>query len=457
MGHTFQHSHLPDPFGSALTQLTPRLFKFCTKLHYLSSTDWPSDSPVQCASRDDVPIKLLQKGDRESTLWWDTVGKLISLQLKQARYSETAQEKSLDFFQESVLPYMGSFPTHDSPRKWKSFMTDDHTPIELSWDWGNGIKAPRIRYSIDPNSLESGTPKDPTNLHAAKRYYEDVIKRIEGVNTTWHEHFTQCFDTFETSSRERTGRTSRVFYAFDVRENGDTIPKAYFFPRYLHTPTDPESSVWNTVTNAITSAPFASPDNLQALDVLSSFFKTEPRTTIEMLSIDLLDPKSSRVKIYFRSRSPDCASIAHNMTLGGRITDPTHLAGVRNLLNLWRRLFDLSEGEEVGEKAHETAGVLYYTDFRLGDAMPKIKIYIPVRHFARSDERVVEALLGHLEESRARGENMEAYSEVLRQSFSEKAMREESGVHTYLGCSIAADGSLQLISYINPQVHKMGV
>jgi len=38
---------------------------------------------------------------------------------------------------------------------------------------------------------------------------------------------------------------------------------------------------------------------------------------------------------------------------------------------------------------------------------------------------------------------------------SHDALGSESGIHTYIGCSICEDGTLRLISYLNPQSDKM--
>ena len=48
-------------------------------------------------------------------------------------------------------------------------MTDNHTPVEFSWDWGCANDEPTVRYSIEPIGCNAGTPKDPLNEHAAAR------------------------------------------------------------------------------------------------------------------------------------------------------------------------------------------------------------------------------------------------------------------------------------------------
>jgi hypothetical protein len=43
------------------------------------------------------------------------------------------------------------------------------------------------------------------------------------------------------------------------------------------------------------------------------------------------------------------------------------------------------------------AGILYNMEFRLGSEIPKVKVYIPVGHYARSDWHVLMALNGYMQ------------------------------------------------------------
>lgn len=133
-----------------------------------------------------------------------------------------------------------------------------------------------------------------------------------------------------------------------------------------------------------------------------------------MLSIDLIKPQDSRIKAYFRSRKTDCESLPQNMTLNHRISKDSYNKGLQKLVQLWNRVFDLSEDEELREDLHETVGVLYYTDFRLGDRMPKVKVYIPVRHFAINDDKIASSIIEYFEEI-GQDQYTLAYREVLKE------------------------------------------
>jgi DMATS type aromatic prenyltransferase len=173
------------------------------------------------------------------------------------------------------------------------------------------------------------------------------------------------------------------------------IAKAYFFPGYKATST--RKPVWNTIVEAVTTAPDCTLDNLHALHVLGDFLASEDKTTIEMLAIDLVQPAASRVKIYFRSQATDFPSVARIMTCNVQYRDIACSRGAKSLRGLWKLLFDHNDEGPLPEVAHRTAGVLYYADFRLGDNAPNIKIYIPLRHYASSDASILNGLTTYLE------------------------------------------------------------
>lgn len=69
----------------------------------------------------------------------------------------------MEFYYRFVVPNLGPPPTLiESPNLWRSFMTDDFTPIEFSWDWGNvdSMTDRRVRFSVEPISYDAGTFKD---------------------------------------------------------------------------------------------------------------------------------------------------------------------------------------------------------------------------------------------------------------------------------------------------------
>jgi len=189
------------------------------------------------------------------------------------------------------------------------------------------------------------------------------------------------------------------------------MTKAYFFPETKARMSG--QSTWEVLSKAITSAPHCCASNTKALDVLSHFLNQEvPALRIELLAIDLLKPEASRIKIYFRSQATDFATVVRIMSLNGLLNTPNFHRGINQLRDLWTELFDLENGESLPHVEHRTAGILYYADFRLGDQVPGVKIYIPVRHYAKSDHKVLD-VLGKFLRNRGQGQFFEDYERAM--------------------------------------------
>lgn len=151
------------------------------------------------------------------------------------------------------------------------------------------------------------------------------------------------------------------------------------------------------ISQAIVAAPYCRPDKLKALSVFQEFATDclRPMPEMGMLAIDLVDPIASRLKIYFRIRETSFSSVQHTMTLGNRIETPELVRGLRNLKPLWDAVLERNgfpEDAALPQIDHRTAGILYNVEFHLGSAVPQVKIYIPVRHYAGSDQKIMHGL-----------------------------------------------------------------
>ena len=328
--------------------------------------------------------------------WWRTSGYALAVLLSHAGYSSHVQYQNLEFFAVMVAPHLGAAqksPLDEKP--WKSFMTDDGNPIELSWDWHTGTKSPTIRFSIEPVGLHAGTPIDPENRYAASEFRQALLRSRVGANFEWYDHFNEQFDchgTVDTSAQE--GHLSQSFFAFDLANAGITS-KAYFFPGFKARAKGQMNLT--VISQAIATAPLCTPDKLKALSVFQEFATDflKPMPEVDMLAIDLVDPRASRLKIYFRVRETSFSSVQYTMTLGNRIGTPELVEGLRNLKRLWDAVLERNsfpKDAPLPNTDHRTAGILYNVEFHLGSAVPKVKIYIPVRHYASSDEKVMHGL-----------------------------------------------------------------
>lgn len=328
--------------------------------------------------------------------WWRTSGYALAVLLSHAGYSSRVQYQNLEFFAVVVAPSLGAAPKPPLDAKpWKSFMTDDGNPIELSWDWHTGTKSPTIRFSIEPVGLHAGTPIDPENRYAASEFRQALLRSPVGANFEWYDHFNKQFDcrgTVDAPAQE--GHSSQSFFAFDLAD-GVITSKAYFFPGFKARATGQMNLT--VISQAIVTAPYCTPDKLKALSIFQEFttdyLKQMPE--MDMLAIDLVDPMASRLKIYFRIRETSFSSVQNTMTLGNRIRTPELVRGLQNLKRLWDAVLERNgfpEDAPLPKIGHRTAGILYNVEFHVGSTVPKVKIYIPVRHYASSDKNIMHGL-----------------------------------------------------------------
>ncbi|KAI1288714.1 tryptophan dimethylallyltransferase-domain-containing protein [Xylaria venustula] len=384
-------------------------------------------------------------------LWYQHVGKALGVLLFNAGYSYDAQYRSLAFFMKLIAPNLGIFHIDACTSSWHSFMTDDGSPLELSWDWGTSDSQPTIRYSIEPIGQKAGTTLDPLNLIVGPVFEDQLVQLLQNLSLEWFHHFQEFFKGLDDDGQELVDlqdHNTSVFYAFDLTDT-DTVAKVYFFPK-SRAIAHKESNL-EVLVQAIRSAPYSTDSNLNALTTFVEFSSDIASAGLEyeMLAIDLIDPLESRIKIYFRCRETTFDSVAKIMTLGGRICNPNLHRGLGDLRELWGALFGVCGDHPLKEVHHRTGGMLYNVEFRLGDLCPVAKIYLPVRHYSSSDGAVIRGI-DKFFQSRRRGAYMKAYKDVMTTLFGSEELATRSGAQTYVGCSIRPNGALRLVSYFKP-------
>jgi DMATS type aromatic prenyltransferase len=342
--------------------------------------------------------------------WWNSSGAFFAQLLSSASYSAEAQSAALAFFLNQVIPYLGPTGRMTTIHPWKSFMTDDGTPIEFSWDWTTRSSLPKIRYSIEPCDY-TGHSGNSSNALAVRSFRNVVAANIPGADFTWFDHFATLIAGPRTLDNEMDSPPNSIFYAFDCIDR-NMVAKAYYI---LRSEKEVTGSVnWAVIARTIYSAPGCSRNNLPAMDALEAFFHQDSdHFDIEMLAFDLLKPQNSRVKIYFRSRRTSFSSIEQAMTLNRRLKDKSTIKGLQALRALWNEIFGVKNDEELPLVVHRTAGILYYVELKLGNPVPSVKLYIPVRHYAASDHAVVASLGRYLCNNGAQ-EKFACYTQVLK-------------------------------------------
>ncbi|KAG6354294.1 hypothetical protein INS49_004899 [Diaporthe citri] len=375
--------------------------------------------PVELSIWHQVNSELESPTNIHQRFWWSRhSGKVLAVLLHYARHPPELQYRDLKFFAEVVAPYLGV--SHEAgvvggTSPWPSFVTDDGTPVELSWDWGTRDSLPTIRYAIEPIGLRAGTSLDPHNLAVGPAFQDQLARSLPEMGLELFRHFISFFNGHVNPERGAKGddgdRPSSIFYAFDLA--AEITAKVYFFPKMRATAFG--QSNLEVIMQAIHTTPGVSNEDLEAFAVFRDFASDPVNIGLEyeMLATDLISLTKSRFKIYLRCRDTSFNSVINIMTLGGRIRRSNLYSGLVDIHQLWKGLFGARPLDQpLGHKTHRTAGMIYNVEFRLGDTVPVTKIYLPVRHYSSSDAAVIQGLNDYFQD-RQRGKYMPDYVKAM--------------------------------------------
>jgi DMATS type aromatic prenyltransferase len=325
--------------------------------------------------------------------WWESTALLVGEMMEKAGYDVHLQYQHLIRYHQYVLPLLGPRPKRDGSAFWKSFMTDDFTPIETSFNFDSGKRL--VRLSIEPIGHSAGTILDPFNQAVVAKAVQN-LKRFDPnadfqwFNTLVDELFVREENYFKVQEAiPKTEARSQFFVAFDL-EKANAGAKAYFMPtlKAIETGT-PNLQLTSKVMNRLHSSKTPLKDAYGTIEdyILSQPVEAMPR--IEIIATDCVTPTKSRVKLYIRTRYTSFSKVRDVYTLGGRLNDPTTHEGVATLKGLWYSLLslpaDYPEEDELPFTDHRTAGTLFNFELKPGNPLPQPKVYVPVRHYGRSD------------------------------------------------------------------------
>ncbi|KAG6324390.1 hypothetical protein E4U22_002134 [Claviceps purpurea] len=335
-------------------------------------------------------------------LWDEDIGAMLVSMMRLAGYSEQSQKTHRIFFQEQVARSLGPYPTtYPHQSAWESFMTDDHTPVEMSWSWSGNTPTPVVRYAAEPISWHAGTASDPLNSEATTECLASTAPLAPSLDLRWYRHFLKHLVADDSDGQhDMTDHLSQEFIAFDLDKDSMTV-KYYFLPT-LKSLACGKTNL-ELMEESILSLPEADEAVRSSLKVLTTYIRAYPQDEqpqAEIFAVDCVNPANSRLKIYVRSRKTTFDSMLEMMTLGGQTPDLTQDA-IDSLRELWCACFALPNNPSVTSKPlrskeHRTGGLLYYFELRPGAALPTSKVYLPVRHYGKTDDQIARGLSSYL-------------------------------------------------------------
>lgn len=411
-------------------------------------------------------IRTLDNGllplDSDSDFWWRTTGYMLAHLLQQAGYNIHAQYACLLFYRTTIAPSLGARPNNAGrPSKWRSYTTDDFSPIEYSWNWGSHGTKPQIRFAIEAIGSETGSLIDPFNQSKSIEMISKLSAKTQPqIDLTLFNHL---WDTLLVSSKDAAliderassnSHRSSLFIACEL-DNSSSMVKAYFMPmlRALETNQSRTQVVARSV-RSLGETCFGL--RYPALDTLIQFMERDPmgsQTEVEMVSVDCIDPKESRIKVYIRHPSTSWDSIRTMFTMNGQIKVSTD--DLEELSQFRRFIFglghDLCDTDELPKVEHSTAGTLYCFYAKEGDKLPTPKLYLAAKHYGRNDQSIANGL-GQYFGQRNKGEYVDKYKSVLEQISNHRSLETQRGIHTYIACR-CTDSGLNVTSYLSPEIY----
>lgn len=371
----------------------------------------------------------------------------------------------MEFYYSVIIHALGPRPTPDGrPQGWQSFMTDDFTPIEFSWNWGNveGRIEPKVRFSIEAIGNEAGTPADPWNQTATIDLVGQLKFILPYLDLQWFDNLSRRLvsDNKNDVSAKRLklqGHRSSLFLAFEFV---DRTPKMKVYTLPLVRATQTSKSVSTIISDTLSSiaqgeaALSAAHQLIKFLETGAKNLRLEPL----IVAFDCVMPSSSRIKLYARSSDTNFASVEAIMAT---FYEPNNIkTGLGELRQLWRLTFGLDNGFCSGEKlpfkGHCTSGILYCFEVRPGHIEITPKVYLPVKHYGRNDLDIAQGLATFLRSRNTDPEQMvEHYLQFLHETCTYRSLSSACGLQTYISCSIR-NGSLDITSYLSPEVYHKG-
>lgn len=330
--------------------------------------------------------------------------------LSLANYSRSRHQHHLQFFYHQVVPFLKleSLTTEENAKTicFPSFMTDDSTPIELSWNWkSSGSSYPQVRYSIEPMSISIHPGNVAERVRASLSFISSVARYLPSADRQWFELLARELTYVNCSSSSSNcglgHDISQFFFAFDLRDDGEAgceTLKAYVIPT-IRARLEGCSNL-DLVSRAIPRLVPNDSSMRSAYRCLTSYLGSLPleaQPELELVGFDCVAPVKSRLKVYLRTRMTSFNHVVDVLTLGGTLSidkKEEFKRSISSLKALWNLVLDLqpetSSSQPLPENSERTGGLLFYFEMCPGSYVLQPKVYIPVRHSGKNDETVAK-------------------------------------------------------------------
>lgn len=433
-----------------------------------------------CANVFDTLSKLLPMSS-QANYFWRKFAKPFSAMLETAGFPPNLQCRFLTFVYARVIGMMGPHIGMSEG----STMTFDGSPVELSWVIPKskpleGTANRQIRFAIEPIDPRTGERlcgDDVLNYLISPAGSLGIVD-CQADAMIWRqalEHFL-----FPDANGSQTAQGSTFFIGFEFSSAGRITLKAYYTPTPRIALSTRSSNVhdetlrlwdmdWAKLRRLIPDLDMG----LSApLEKLLSFIHEldEPlRPRIQILSVDCVNGKSNRLKIYCRPRAGTSWQDACRIfTLGGKLCAGSMADALAHLEILWNHLFPNFRSNSRRQlelpntnrarpnkrnRQHPTEGLLFYFSLQPGKDVPLPKIYLPASRYGRNDLHIcnaVEKVYDSVRNCRS-GQSEGWMAHEVSKVFNHRSLKAGTGIHTYVTLAYKEKG-WEVTSYFSPEV-----
>jgi tryptophan dimethylallyltransferase len=340
--------------------------------------------------------------NEDEKLWWHSTGPMFAKMLRMANYDIHSQYKHLAIYKKRVVPFLGVYPERNNNDRWLSILTRFGTPFELSL---NCSDSPVVRYTYEPINSSTGAVEDLFNTHSIWESLQQLVAIQPDVNLEWFNHFKQELTLSSAESKFlaengpiKTGIKTQNKLALDLK--GDHfVLKTYIYPELKAIASG--KSTDELIFASVRKISLQYDSILPALSVLEDYAKSRSglnsTTSVRLLSCDLVKPTKSRIKIYILERMVSLPAMKDLWTLGGRLTDPSTVAGFELIEELWDMLH-IPVGLQtypasylpIGSTPNEQLPTMANYTLHHNEPMPEPQVYFNT--FGMNDMAVADAL-----------------------------------------------------------------
>ena len=328
----------------------------------------------------EVLSRSLPFGNADQENWWKDTAAILASLLSVAGYPVHQQYQHLLFYYGHSLPALGPF---HAPRKDPLVtLTVNGRVFEASMNFQNDKYL--VRYALDPHGHLAGTERDPYNGIATSQMLSGLELAGEKVDNTLYRHFQNdlaiTYKDMEILKEKNPGLPiSQNMIAFDLN-GAKSVLKVYWFVMLKSTATGIPGGrlimdAIGKVNNTRESGAFAM---LEEYFIDSGLINTG-----WFFSWDVVEPTSTRFKLYMLQTTVSLASITDMWTLGDRLNSPENKKGLGFLNLLWTCL-NIPEAHrpwldhEISGEGDHRGAMMGQFELHPRASEPVPKVYIPL-------------------------------------------------------------------------------